>query len=101
MRSTIPLTKHVYSAYTDSALNTPFSNGLRVSLTVLGVYLDMEAVAEKGNPREARTPWSHKDDSCSTWLPTGKGTRQILTVLSFKHSRALPLPQGTTILLHF
>lgn len=87
MRSTIPLTKHVYSAYSDSVLNTPFPNGLRVSLTVIGVYLEMEMVAEKGNPREARTPWSHKDNSCSTRLPVGKGTRQILTVLrSFKHS---------------
>jgi len=60
----------------------------------MGIYLETETVAEKGNPSEARTPWSHQDDSCSTRLPAGKGTRQILTVLrSFKHS---PAPCFTT-----
>lgn len=77
----------MYSAYSESVLNTPFPNDLSVSLIVIGVYLETEMVAEKGNPREARTPWSHKDNSCSTQLPVGKGTRQILKVLrSFKHS---------------
>lgn len=70
MRSTIP------SLPICSVLSRLFFTWFKsFPLTVTSVYLDMEMVATKGNPVEARTLWSHTDSCCSTCLPTGNGTK--------------------------
>lgn len=70
MRSTIP------SLPICSVLSRLFFTWFKsFPLTVTSVYLDMEMVATKGNPVEARTLWSHTDNCCSTCLPTGNGTK--------------------------
>lgn len=70
MRSTIP------SLPICSVLSRLFFTWFKsFPLTVTSVYLDMEMVATKGNPVEARTLWSHTDSCCSTCFPTGNGTK--------------------------
>lgn len=96
MRSTIP------SLPICSVLSRLFFTWFKsFPLTVTSVYLDMEMVATKGNPVEARTLWSHTDSCCSTCLPTGNGTKAVSQSYVSNILESFLSPHRTTFLLHF
>lgn len=96
MRSTIP------SLPICSVLSRHFFTWFKsFPLTVTSVYLDMEMVATKGNPVEARTLWSHTDSCCSTCLPTGNGTKAVSQSYVSNILESFLSPHRTTFLLHF